>query len=595
MEPSISTATQADQEALQILQPKVNPDARPLGAMLRDQGVITEEQLARALEEQQATGALLGETLVALGYLPEEALARTLAAQLGLPYFDLGEDYVLDPAEVRLVPEPIVRRFCAIPIKENGSPALTLVMGNPLDIEAVDTIRALTHLDIHKAVSTAESIVAVIDRCYRADAFIEKDLRDIIELEASGREDSSDLAMDADQLRVQANDAPVVRFVNLLLMQAVRDRASDIHFEPGENDVAVRLRVDGRLREMTPPPKRLYPAIVTRIKILSNMDIAERRLPLDGRFKFKLQDRVIDIRVSSLPEVHGEKLVLRVLDQTSLVVDMVDIGFEQSMMARFQRILQFPHGIILLTGPTGSGKTTTLYSALNYLKSAEKNIQTVEDPVEYLIPGINQMPISPNIGLDFARALRSILRQDPDIIMIGEIRDLETAEIAMRASLTGHLVLSTLHTNDATSAFSRLRDIGIEPYLIAATIKLVISQRLVRTICEDCRGPVEADPDELEVVKRTFPDAGDWTYQRGAGCLRCRHTGFLGRKGIFEFLEVSQRIQEMIHASLTDNELRKRAIGLGMEPLLSNGFRKVKKGMTTVDEVLSVCTVDDIG
>jgi type II secretory ATPase GspE/PulE/Tfp pilus assembly ATPase PilB-like protein len=375
-------------------------------------------------------------------------------------------------------------------------------------------------------------------------------------------------------------------------MQAVRDRASDIHFEPGENEVRVRIRIDGVLREITPPPKALYQAIVTRIKILSNMDIAERRLPLDGRFKFSVHDRIIDIRVSSLPQVHGEKLVLRVLDRQSLLVDMKDVGFNDILLKRFQRILQVPHGIILVTGPTGSGKTTTLYGALNYLKDPAWNIQTVEDPVEYLMPGINQMQIKPQIGLDFASALRSILRQDPDIIMIGEIRDLETARIAMRSALTGHLVLSTLHTNDAPSALWRLRDIGIESYLIAATIKLIVSQRLVRQICPHCR-EVKAPPEEaLEFAKSHCPDAASWTYYYGRGCPKCSKTGYRGRSGIFEFLEVTDPIREMILQETGGVTFRNKVIEMGMETLVLSGLGKVKEGTTTLEEVMGVCAGD---
>jgi type II secretory ATPase GspE/PulE/Tfp pilus assembly ATPase PilB-like protein len=384
-----------------------------------------------------------------------------------------------------------------------------------------------------------------------------------------------------------------VRYVNLLLLQAARDRASDIHFEPGEKDISVRLRVDGVLRKMTPPPKSIYQAVVTRIKILSHMDIAERRLPQDGRFKFNVQNRSIDVRVSSLPEAFGEKLVLRILDKQALLLNMEDIGFEQDVLKNFQRILKSPHGIILLTGPTGSGKTTTLYSALNYIKSPGKNIQTVEDPIEYLIEGINQMQIKPNIGLGFADALRSILRQDPDIIMIGEIRDLDTARIAIRAATTGHLVLSTLHTNDAPSAFTRLRDIGIESYLIAATVNLVISQRLVRVICPKCKEEITPSQNSLKLVKSIYPDAGKWKYFQGKGCAHCTHLGYRGRTSIFEFLEATEPIKEIILAEKGDAAIRNKALDLGMMGLMASGFSKVRGGITTIEEVLSVCPLPE--
>jgi len=353
--------------------------------------------------------------------------------------------------------------------------------------------------------------------------------------------------------------------------------------------VSVRLRVDGVLQEVTPPSKSLYPAVVTRVKILSGMDIAEHRLPLDGRFKFSAYKRVIDVRVSSLPEIHGEKLVLRILDRDSLRVDMTEIGFDSAMLQSFRRVLKLPNGIVLLTGPTGSGKTTTLYSALSFLRSPEKNIQTVEDPVEYQLYQINQMQVHSQIDLTFANALRSILRQDPDIIMIGEIRDAETARIAMRASLTGHLVLSTLHTNDSPSAFWRLRDIGIEPYLIAATMKLVLSQRLVRLLCPECKAEIRLDEDLLTLLRPHEAAVDGWTFYKGVGCTKCNRRGFKGRTGVFEYLEVDDAVRQMIIDGVGEVELRNRAQELGMEPLLANGLHKVERGDTTVTELLGVC------
>ena len=353
--------------------------------------------------------------------------------------------------------------------------------------------------------------------------------------------------------------------------------------------------MDGYLREVTPPPKALYSAVVTRIKILANMDIAERRLPLDGRFKFTVSDRLIDVRVSSLPEVFGEKIVLRILDKAGRVETLEGIGFGEDLERRFKRVLGLPHGIILLTGPTGSGKTTTLYAALSHLRSPTINIQTVEDPVEYLIPGINQMQVKEKIGLDFASALRSILRQDPDVIMIGEIRDLETARMAMRSSLTGHLVLSTLHTNDTVSAFSRLRDIGIESYLIAATVHLVISQRLVRRLCMHCREPIEGLPDHLAWMEGLCPDAGMWTYYRGKGCEHCSHTGYRGRIGIVEFLEVSDTIRTMVQERAGDLAIKAKALEEGLKTLTMDGLDKVRQGVTTVEEVVGLTMPGDMG
>ena len=569
-------------------------ESERLGAILIKSGKLNVGQLATAIEGQKRYGELLGDACVKLGYVSAEDIARALAQQLNIPYFELGEDFSLEQDEARLIPEQIARKYCLIPLaKKGGGVAVTLVMKDPLDMEGVETVRALTNREVHKAVSTGDRIVSVIDRFYREEAHIEQSLQDIVELESAGMELAASGDADAEQLRVQANDAPVVRFVNLLLMEAVRDRASDIHFEPAEKTVSVRFRVDGLLKDVTPPPRHLYPAIVTRIKILSEMDIAERRLPLDGRFKFNVSGRMIDIRVSSLPEVFGEKLVLRVLDRDSLMVDMRKIGFEAETMARFEKVLAMPNGIVLLTGPTGSGKTTTLYRALNMLKDRTKNIQTVEDPVEYLIEGINQMQIRSRIGLDFASALRSILRQDPDVILIGEVRDLETARIAMRASLTGHLVLSTLHTNDAPSAFSRLTDIGIEPYLTASTIRLVISQRLVRVLCPDCKEQTAVDEDVLRIATAVFPDAREWHYMQAVGCGKCGSLGFHGRTAIVEFLPVSDPVREMVLDGTKEVVLRERVVGLGMEPLLANGLRKVRDGVTTVGEVLGVCPLTE--
>jgi type IV pilus assembly protein PilB len=564
-----------------------------LGKILLQKGLVNETQLDQAVARHKETGKMLGEVLAELGFVSADNLARALADQLGVSFFELDDDFRLEKSEVKLVPETVARRYCLVPVKKEAGLVITLVMKDPLDVEAIDTVRSLTKMEIRKAISSEDRIRAVIDKFYRVDAHLEKDLQDIAELppEVVTGVDVEPRG-DDEQLAVLANDAPVVKFVNLLLMQAVRDRASDIHFEPGEKEVTVRIRVDGRLREITPPPKALYQAIATRIKILSNMDIAERRLPLDGRFKFKVNDRIIDVRVSSLPVAHGEKMVLRVLDRKALIVDMKDIGLDEIMLKRFQKILQSPHGIILVTGPTGSGKTTTLYAALNFLKDPAWNIQTVEDPIEYLIGGINQMQIKPKIGLDFAGALRAILRQDPDMIMIGEIRDLETAQIAMRSSLTGHLVLSTLHTNDAPSALWRMRDIGIEPYLIASTMKLVISQRLVRVICPSCKKAEPLQEEMLTYATSILPEAADWTYYRGMGCQKCLHTGYRGRTTIFEYMEVSDPIKEMVLTGTGSVALRRKAIELGMAPLAVNGLRKVQNGVTTVEEVMSVCSED---
>ena len=568
--------------------------ATKLGAILLEAGKVTEAQLEAAVRSRGAAAQPLGEVLVELGFLGAADIAEALAQQLDIPFVAPDEGFRLEPEEVGLIPLSVARRYDLFAMKRNGAAGFTVVMSDPLDVEALDTVRSLTPLDVRRAVSTRAHIRSVIERFYRPDAHIERSLQDIVALEAPAGADAAGAArLDVDQLKVLANDAPVIKFVNLLLMQAVRDRASDIHFEPAERGVTVRLRVDGVLREVTPPPRSLYQAIVTRIKILSQMDITERRLPLDGRFKYKANDHEVDVRVSSLPEVFGEKLVLRILDKQSQLVELHEIGFEEATLERFRRILRRPHGIILLTGPTGSGKTTTLYSALNFLKSPEKNIQTVEDPVEYLIPGVNQMPIRPKIHLDFANSLRAILRQDPNIIMIGEIRDAETARIAMQASLTGHLVLSTLHTNDAPSAVSRLQDIGIEPYLIVATLNLVISQRLVRVLCPECKEERRPDPEAYGLAVRECPAAAGWTFHEARGCHRCGQAGYRGRQAIFEFLEITEPLRRMILEGADIAAFRRRAIELGMRTLMADGLDRVRQGITSVGEVLKVAALTE--
>ncbi len=565
-----------------------------LSEMMIRSGRVGSSELEKALAVQEESGRVLTDILIEENLASSEDIARTFSELLNIPFLELDEEFHLKRDEYDMIPQSVARRFCLFPLVKEEGVAITLVMKNPLDMDAVDTVRSLTSFEIHKAVSTEERINTIIDKCYKEEAYVEAGLQDIADVEAMTAEAAEFEANigDVDQLLVHANDAPVVRYVNLLLMEAVRDGASDIHFEPGENSCSVRLRVDGTLRTVTPPPKSLYQAIVTRIKILSEMDIAERRLPLDGRFKFKFTGRVVDVRVSSMPLVFGEKVVMRILDKQSLLLDLGDIGFEGRSLSRFKEILGMPNGIVLLTGPTGSGKTTTLYSALQILKSPTRNVQTVEDPVEYLIDGINQMPVRPKIGLNFAECLRHILRQDPDAVMIGEIRDAETAEIAMRASLTGHIVLSTLHTNDATSSFSRMRDIGIPSYLTASTMRLVIAQRLVKTICPNCKTTYLPDEGELEWAKSISADAEGMTYHHGEGCNHCKNTGMKGRRAIFEFLEVTPTIREMIHADADDLKLRRAATEGGMETLAENGFGRVRTGETTISEAISVCMVD---
>lgn len=525
--------------------------------------------------------------LLNMPHATKDELAGGLAKRLNVPFLGLSDDMSIDKAVLRTVPEQIARRFCLIPVAVTPGISVTIVMVNPMDLEALDAVQGATGLEVRKTVSSEARIEAAIDRYYSADAFVESELDLLVNSEEFSEQVSEDEIVE-DTQDSGANEAPVVRFVNLVLMTALKERASDIHFEPEEHGARLRLRIDGQLQEMVPPAASMYSAIIARIKILSKMDISERRVPQDGRFKFRSGKKVIDLRVNTLPEVHGEKIVLRILDRSNLVVDLADIGFEGKMLEDFKRILALPHGIILVTGPTGSGKSTTLYGALNHVNDPAVNIQTVEDPVEYQLKGINQCAIKASVGMTFAGALRAILRQDPDIIMIGEIRDKETAEIAMRAALTGHLVLSTLHTNDATSTFSRMMDMGVEQFLISSSVKMVLAQRLVRRYCEHCKKEVPADPNQVRIISQYFDDAKDWTFYEPVGCPECGGRGYRGRCAVLEFLEVTPGVAERIKPSISAADLRAFAISDGMESLMHNGFRRVRDGITSFEEVMRV-------
>lgn len=516
-----------------------------------------------------------------------EELAPVLARRLKIPFIKMDATFEIDSALIRMIPESIARRYFLIPVSCEKNVSITVAMLYPMDMEAIDAVQSATGLEVRKAVGSESQIAAALDRFYSADAFVKSDLMDLV-----GEDDvlADEAQGEQDELVGEevANQAPVVKFVNLVLMTALKERASDIHFEPGEGIVRLRLRIDGRLQEITPPAVSMYNAVIARIKILSKMDISERRVPQDGRFKFKAAGRTIDLRVNTLPEVHGEKVVMRLLDRSTLVTKLEDIGFEGQTLLDFQRILALPHGIILVTGPTGSGKSTTLYGALGYVNDPELNIQTVEDPVEYQLKGINQCAVRSQVGMTFASALRAILRQDPDIIMIGEIRDKETAEIAMRAALTGHLVLSTLHTNDATSSFNRMLDMGIEDFLISSTVKLVLAQRLIRRYCSNCRSEAVLPDDQKRVIAHYFDDVDQWQYYKTEGCSDCSNRGYRGRCAIFEFLEVTPNIADMIKPNVSNADMRRLAIKEGMEPLVHNGFQRVKAGLSSFEEVMRV-------
>ena len=490
----------------------------------------------------------------------------------------------IDPHVVRLVPCEMARRFCVAAV-DREEDTLLLAMEDPRDVIATDTVAANTGYGIRPAPADREQILAVIDKHYGEALDIEQSIQNIVGDEI---EIGRDIDVEGEQLSIEPNDAPVIRLVNLILLQAIEEGASDIHIEPGEKGVAVRLRVDGVLREILPPPKRMQWAITSRIKILSGLNIAERRLPQDGNCRVRVMRRVVDIRVSIIPTIYGEKVVMRLLDKSNLKTELNDLGFDPESLAMIQEAIHLPHGMVLLTGPTGSGKTTTLYSALTAINSPERNIMTVEDPVEYELAGINQVKARPEIGLDFAAALRSFLRQDPDVILVGEIRDLETASIAIKAAQTGHLVFSTLHTNNATSTVDRLLNMGVEPYLICSSLNLVIAQRLVRKICAECKEPYEPEVGLRERFKQVLPEAGDVVFYHGAGCRECSGTGYRGRMALYELFPMTRGIKDLVLTGTVGSMIRDRALEDGMRPLIVNGMQKVRDGLTTMDEVLSV-------
>jgi type IV pilus assembly protein PilB len=559
----------------------------PFGQWLIERGLLIEDKLNQALAAQKKLGKPLGEVLITLNILSSEVVTKSLSEYLGIPYDTLNDLSLIDIELGRKLPEAVAKRFCLIPLKEEGG-KVVVAMHDPLDIIAIDTISRKLDKPVRAVIATAANIQRTIEAVYHGSDIHEKQLRDL------ASEDSEIVVEDVpdpQDLEADARDAPVIRFVDLLLMQAVKSRASDIHIEPGPKRMSIRMRVDGVLQDMVPPPHTMQAAVVTRIKILGQMDIAERRLPQDGRFGIKPGGQEIDVRVSVMPTIYGEKAVLRILNKNAISLDLGSMGLEPELYETLTKILDQPHGIVIVTGPTGSGKSTTLYSALNHVKDPTKNISTVEDPVEYRMEGINQTQIRSNIGLTFSSCLRTLLRQDPDVILVGEIRDKETMEIAMKASLTGHLVLSTFHTNDAVSSISRLRYMGLEPYMIATTLNLIVAQRLVRRICEQCREPIEL-PEKLLRRLNIDPKAEDSTFYHGKGCPACNGTGYHGRMPIFEFFVLNDRLRRMILDGATESQLRDAARQAGYGGLLESGLARARKGLTTAEEVIGTAFVE---
>ena len=562
-----------------------------LGELLVRKGLITAKQLDDALQEQKISGNKLGTSLVKLGFLSEKHLVSFLSKHYGVPAIDLAEVEV-DSEAVRLIPADVVYKYQILPIKRTGS-NLRMAMADPSNILAIDDIKFLTSCNVEVFVSTESAIKMAIDKYYDPSSTLAE-----IMMGSMADEERMELLEDAEEVDINelqqaSEDAPVVRLVNMVLNEAVKRKASDIHLEPYEKTFRVRLRLDGVLNDFMKPPMKMKNALISRVKIMAKLNIAERRLPQDGRIKIKLgRDREIDFRVSVLPTLFGEKVVLRLLDKSNLQLDMTKLGFEEKPLREFKEAIHKPFGMVLVTGPTGSGKTTTLYSALAELNQITENISTAEDPVEFNLMGINQVQVHEEIGLNFASCLRSFLRQDPDIIMVGEVRDFETAEIAIKAALTGHLVLSTLHTNDAPSTINRLLNMGIEPFLVASSVNLIAAQRLARVICDSCKTPVQVSPQMLLNLGVPPDEIQGWTCYKGGGCPQCNNTGYKGRVALYEVLPVREEIRELILQGASASEIKKEGMRLGMKTLRQTALTKLKESITTVEEVLK-STVED--
>jgi type IV pilus assembly protein PilB len=563
-----------------------------LGEILVKDSLISGDQLKQALDYQKKNGGRLGTCLVKMGLVSDDDITAVLSRQYGVPSINL-KFYEVDPAVIKLVPQETAVRYQIVPLSRVGS-TLTIAMTDPTNVFAMDDIKFMTGFNVEPVVASETAISEAIHKFYGEVESVEeldkvmKDLtaEDAEALELAAEETEMDLA----SLSKAAEEAPIIKLCNLILTDAVKRGASDIHVEPYEKEYRVRFRIDGILQNVMAPPLKLKDAMTSRIKIMSKLDISEKRLPQDGRIMIKyLKDgkkKELDFRVSTVPTLFGEKIVLRLLDKENLRLDMTKLGFEPEALAKFERQILKPYGMVLVTGPTGSGKTNTLYSSVARLNTSETNIMTAEDPVEFQLPGINQVQMKEQIGLNFASALRAFLRQDPNIILVGEIRDFETAEIAVKAALTGHLVLSTLHTNDAPSTISRLMNMGIEPFLVATSVNLICAQRLVRRICVQCKEPLQIQAEALTEAGYSPEEASKITVQHGKGCGTCNNTGYKGRVGLYEVMEINDELRELILVGASALELKKKAMEQGMITLRRSGLQKVASGLTTMEEVL---------
>jgi type IV pilus assembly protein PilB len=561
-----------------------------LGELLVRNKLINESQLAKALEDQKTQGGRLGASLIKLGFIKEEELSAILSRQYGVPSINLPE-FEIDPGVIKLVPSEVAQKYQIIPINRAGS-TLIVAMSDPSNIFAIDDIKFMTGYNVEVVVAPDASIKLAIDKYYDQSATFDDVMGNLEDIDLEVVDEDEDV--DVRALEKASEDAPVVKLVNLILIDAIKRKASDIHIEPYEKSFRVRYRIDGLLYEVMKPPMKLKNAITSRLKIMAEMDIAERRLPQDGRIKIKLPGgKDMDYRVNCLPTLFGEKVVLRLLDKSNLQLDMTKLGYEAAPLKWFKEAIHKPFGMVLVTGPAGSGKTVSLYSALSELNKVSENISTAEDPVEFNFAGINQVQMHEEIGLNFASALRAFLRQDPDIIMIGEIRDFETAEIGVKAALTGHLVLSTLHTNDAPSTINRLLNMGIEPFLVASAVNLITAQRLGRRVCSECKEPEELPKQALIDAGVPPEELDEFICYKGRGCPVCNDTGYKGRVGIYQVMPMFEEIREVVLAGANTAEIKRESMRLGVKTMRQSALTKMKEGMTSLQEVLRSTMADD--
>lgn len=553
-----------------------------IGRILAEKGIINEEALQKALDEQKHSKERLGSILLRLGAITEDDMLNALSLQLGIPRISLNDFPKIPPVIEPHLSLKFLKQYMIVPVDKKDNMVIA-AMADPLDFFAIDAIQISTGLLVEPRICSEKDIISAIDNYYAKGAATMEKIIGTME-EKEGEKPAWEIEDDVEHLKDMAQEAPIINLVNLVIAQAIEKKASDIHIEPFEDKLNIRYRIDGILHHIDSPPKQLHPAIASRIKIMSKLNIAERRLPQDGRIKTRILDKDIDIRVSAVPTLYGESIVMRLLDSSS-IIGLKELGFSPNTRSEFERMIKTPYGMLLVTGPTGSGKTTTLYAAIGMTDKSQKKVITIEDPIEYYLDAINQIQVKPKIGLTFANGLRSIVRQDPDVIMVGEIRDLETADISIHAALTGHLVFSTLHTNDAAGAVTRLMDMGIESYLISSSLIGVLAQRLVRVICNNCKMPV---PPDAETMKILGIDKPHFKIYKGVGCDACGNTGYKGRTGIFELMPVHDEIRLLIVEKKGSNIIKRKAIELGMKTLREDGWEKVRHGITTMEEVVRV-------